>query len=333
MPKVSLIVPVYKAEAYIRECLNSICQQTFIDWECLLIDDGSPDNSGVICDEYALKDDRFKVFHKPNGGVSSARNLGLDKARGEWVTFVDSDDFISSTFIEGLYSPLARGEQVDFVHGGCTNWMDSKSNGINQAYEYYVGDDPKKVFQDLRGLAVSKLFRLEIVKSWSNGLSLCFDEKMKIAEDMAFTLDYILSIKRFAFVPEVGYYYRLDSNSSVTKSKKILPYDAELHSFKHLYASTIEFVKRNDLKFDFCKKRYSQRGNQLQNVILSLYRNKYSRKQRVKSIKTDFTLPELQMLDYASGNRIKFFLFLLIRVNASLFDILIFIFYKAKLVK
>lgn len=333
MPKISIIIPVFNAEHYICECLDSIEKQSFVDWECLLVDDGSLDNSGIICDRYALKDSRFRVFHKLNGGVSSARNYGLDKACGEWVTFIDSDDFISPTFIEGLYAPIANGEHLDFVHGGCTNWTNFKPSGINQSYEYFVGDEPGKIFEELRGLAVSKLFRLDFIKQKSKGLFLCFDEKMRIAEDMAFALDYILFVKRYAFVPEVGYYYRLDNMTSATKSKKITPYDVELHSFRHLYNSTIEFVKCHNLSLPFCKNRYSQRGSQLQNVILSLYRNNYPRAQRLKCMKTDFSYPELLMLKYVSCNWIKYLLFIILRLNLHLFDAIVFILYKIKLVK
>ena len=103
-PKISIIVPVYKVEQYLRRCLDSIVAQTFTDWECILIDDGSPDNSGRICDEYAEKDKRFRVFHQENVGVSAARNKGLDEARGEWIGFVDSDDWIEKEMYEYLYN-------------------------------------------------------------------------------------------------------------------------------------------------------------------------------------------------------------------------------------
>lgn len=94
MTKISVIVPVYKVEKYIGECINSILAQTFKDFELILVDDGSPDKSGEICDSYAKKDNRIKIFHKKNGGVSSARNFGIDKAVGEWLCFIDSDDTI-----------------------------------------------------------------------------------------------------------------------------------------------------------------------------------------------------------------------------------------------
>lgn len=99
---ISIIVPVYNAEKTLRQCVESILNQEFKNFELLLIDDGSKDNSPAICDYYSEKDERVKVFHKPNGGVSSARNLGLDNARGEWIAFVDSDDHISEGYFEDI---------------------------------------------------------------------------------------------------------------------------------------------------------------------------------------------------------------------------------------
>lgn len=123
MPKVSVIVPLYKAEKYIHRCVDSILAQTFTDWELLLIDDGSPDRSGEICDEYARKDNRIRVFHKKNGGVSSARNLGLDNMRGEYVTFVDADDWIDSNNASVCMSIIATNQldilQYSFKRIGC----------------------------------------------------------------------------------------------------------------------------------------------------------------------------------------------------------------------
>lgn len=103
-PKISVIVPVYNAEKYLQCCVDSILAQTFTDFELLLIDDGSRDRSGEICDEYARKDVRVKVFHKENGGASAARNLGLDHANGYYVAFVDSDDYLSAEYLHSFYN-------------------------------------------------------------------------------------------------------------------------------------------------------------------------------------------------------------------------------------
>lgn len=107
-PKISIIVPVYNVEKYIRRCLDSIAGQTFTDWECICVDDGTPDASGKICDEYAQKDGRFVVIHKENGGVSSARNVGLDVAKGEYVTFCDSDDWVEKEMLEVFYNTALK---------------------------------------------------------------------------------------------------------------------------------------------------------------------------------------------------------------------------------
>lgn len=104
--KISVIVPVFNTEKYLRLCVESILAQTYTNIEVLLIDDRSKDASGKICDEYALKDKRVKVFHKLNGGVSSARNFGLERATGKWITFVDSDDYIEKDYLITLRGVL-----------------------------------------------------------------------------------------------------------------------------------------------------------------------------------------------------------------------------------
>ena len=101
-PKISIIVPVYNVEKYIHKCINSILDQSLTEFELILVDDGSPDRSGEICDEYSKKDNRIKVIHKSNGGVSSARNIGIDKACGEYIGFVDPDDYIDVNMYERL---------------------------------------------------------------------------------------------------------------------------------------------------------------------------------------------------------------------------------------
>ena len=103
---ISVIVPVYNAEKYLCRCIDSILAQTYKDFELLLIDDGSKDSSGAICDEYAAKDSRVRVFHKENGGVGFARNVGLDHAQGDWVTFVDSDDWVDVCWLQWVMAEV-----------------------------------------------------------------------------------------------------------------------------------------------------------------------------------------------------------------------------------
>ena len=109
---ISVIVPIYNVENYLRMCLDSIQNQTYKNFECLLINDGSPDNSAEICREYAAKDSRFRYFEKENGGVSSARNLGIERSEGVYITFVDSDDWVEPDYLEVLYSIIVQ-EKAD----------------------------------------------------------------------------------------------------------------------------------------------------------------------------------------------------------------------------
>lgn len=113
--KLSIIVPVYKVETFLPECINSILGQEFTDFELILVDDGSPDHSGKICDEYAIKDRRIWVIHKANGGLSSARNAGLDIAMGEYVAFVDADDFLAPDFYSKAMKAIAHNPNIDLV--------------------------------------------------------------------------------------------------------------------------------------------------------------------------------------------------------------------------
>lgn len=103
-PKISIIIPIYNIERYLRQCIDSILAQTFTDYELLLIDDGSTDGCPTICDEYTEKDNRIRVFHKKNGGITSARNCGVDNANGEWIMHIDSDDWVEPTYVEELYN-------------------------------------------------------------------------------------------------------------------------------------------------------------------------------------------------------------------------------------
>lgn len=115
IPNVSIVIPVYKAEPYIEDCVQSILQQTFTDFELLLVDDGSPDNSGALCEELAAKDQRIKVFHKPNGGATSARKYGVEQATGEWIMFSDADDTMPNGALQDLCSH--NDGNVDIVAG------------------------------------------------------------------------------------------------------------------------------------------------------------------------------------------------------------------------
>lgn len=283
IPKISVIVPVYKAEKYLHKCVDSILAQTFNDFELLLVDDGSPDRSGEICDEYAAKDSRIKVFHKENGGVSSARNLGISKAIADWITFIDADDFIAPSFLENLYRPIEKGDKIDFVHAGCSNYCDGTIS-VNQSYAEKKDNTPAFLAVNLRGLIVSKLFNRHILQNHH----IVFDERVEIAEDMIFTFDYIQYVDYYVFLSEKGYYYRIDNMESATKCGKVRSYQAQYYGFKRLYNSVVEYVEIKDISRDKVCSRFINLGNELFNVLHTLYITHTERRVRLNHLKNDF---------------------------------------------
>lgn len=155
-PLITVIVPVYKAEAYLEKCVNSIKNQTYKNLEIILVDDGSPDNCGAMCDRYALEDSRIRVFHKENGGQSSARNLGLDNATGEYIGFVDSDDWIEPNMYEHLYELIFKNNAQIAVCGLQCDYIDGKIVYFNQQYPAHKNIQIFSKIDALRELTISR---------------------------------------------------------------------------------------------------------------------------------------------------------------------------------
>lgn len=208
-PKISIIVPVYKVENYLCRCVDSILAQTYTDFELLLINDGSPDNSGVICDEYAQKDNRVRVFRKENGGVSSARNLGLEKAQGEWIAFCDSDDYVTSNWLASF--EIAINEKLDFAIQGRYHIDDRKKEPKNILSQTGDTIDSKRKLiiditnQDVFGYLGDKFFRKDIIDKYH----ISFDEKIALWEDGVFIAKYLEYATSFACINNLGYCYIL----------------------------------------------------------------------------------------------------------------------------
>lgn len=225
MPLITIIVPVYNTEAYLPRCLDSILGQSFTDYELLLVDDGSTDGSGAICDSYAEKDKRVRVFHKENGGVSSARNLGIDNSQAEWLYFVDSDDELLPDGLKTLVDNIS--DDVDVAMGGFES-VDELGNVIREATEsvnlrlsrkesvitLYRGHGCCGYF--FLGYTWQRLFRKSLV-DWFN---LRFDTSIAIKEDTLFVMQYLRrssGITQFATQPIYCYYQRPNSAMEQTK--------------------------------------------------------------------------------------------------------------------
>lgn len=209
---ISIIVPVYKVEQYLPKCIESILAQTYQNWELLLIDDGSPDNSGNICDEYALKDSRIKVFHKVNGGVSSARNLGLEKSCGEWIWFVDSDDTIETNALHNINKHIkkADGSELCFYFG-MNKIQHFKTTVLSHARKrIFVSDFILRLlsYQVVTG-PVLYIYKKNCIKS------IKFDTTLRIGEDLCFHYLVMNANENMIIAqePEIIYNYVINPNS------------------------------------------------------------------------------------------------------------------------
>ena len=198
-----------------NKCIESIVNQTYENIEIILIDDGSNDNSGIICDEYAKKDNRIIVVHKENGGVSSARNKGLKIAKGEWISFVDADDWIEQTFCQTLLNKVTQ-EQADIALCGYNRITDNRIEKINannqevflNSNEYLVKSlNPQTGF----GFCHMKLIKKEVLKSIS------FNERIEVGEDALFNIQLSTYIKKAVFLKQPLYNYRINNQSVVKR--------------------------------------------------------------------------------------------------------------------
>lgn len=211
MPEISVIVPVYKVEAYLCRCVDSLLKQTFADFELILVDDGSPDRCPEICDEYARSDPRVHVIHKENGGLSSARNAGLDVAVGNWISFVDSDDWVSNHYLEYLYRAAREGNAELSI---CTFQKVTNEN--------VRADDVYQIVDVLDGVSSQhKLFDTEAenyIVSWGKLYRASLFSEVRFPfgkqhEDAFVTHLLLFKSNRIAKISTVAYYYyqRTDS--------------------------------------------------------------------------------------------------------------------------
>lgn len=218
----SLIVPVYKTEKYLRECLDSIVKQIGPKVECIIVDDGSPDNSPIICDKYADENQYVKVVHKQNGGLSSARNAGLDVAQGEWIWFIDSDDYIAEDAIITLLMMIEK-HRSDLY---CINYQKIGDNGKRVYNDYFFLENELKTFEDEAQKfwymtrefswmhdgweAYTRIYNRKIIED--NHLRFV-DTKKIFAEDLEFAFKYTIHCRSYYRACYVLYYYRTNPNS------------------------------------------------------------------------------------------------------------------------
>ena len=245
IPLISVIVPIYNIEKYLKRCVDSILNQSYSNIEIILVDDGSMDDSGVICDDYKKRDYRIKVIHKVNGGLSDARNVGIDIATGEYITCIDSDDFVSTFYLENLLRALQEGD-ADIS----TSWF----------IDYFEGDSIPEAIQvrkqEIEVLDIESFYKKMLLQ---DGVEVCAWGKLykrdlfqnirypvgKLYEDIPTIYKLVEKAKKIAVIPSVDYYYFQRENSIALAKFSIRKMDAINHmeQFKEFIAENYPNLK------------------------------------------------------------------------------------------
>lgn len=292
-PIVSIIVPVYNVEKYLNRCVDSIINQSYKDIEIILVNDGSTDNCGKIIDDYKNNDDRVKVIHKENGGLSDARNFGIDVAKGKYLMFIDSDDWVDDKYVETFLNVMIE-EKADLVIGKIKSVFNEKNIPINLKNRIMLSrvDAYRKMFLEDGSIisACAKMYKKELFDT------LRF-EKGKLYEDFLIFDKIIEGSNKIVYIDYLGYYYFIKSNS-ITRS--------------NFNPNRMVLIDKSKYYIEFCKCKYPILNNAaIRRYVVSCYNilasstldkkyNDYSRKIRKEIIKYNnliFKIPEFTRKD------------------------------------
>ena len=243
---VSIIVPVYNVETYLDECIQSIVSQTYKHWECILIDDGSTDQSGTICNTWAEKDARIKVIHQSNQGVSVARNTGFTHAIGEFITFIDSDDWIEKDYLTALTEHIVQNSSDLYVSGIIQDFKDGSNltyTPINQI-SFCLNSENVHHFIDLNRKHLlygptANLYRKSIIQEHN----IRFRTDLSYGEDLLFNYEYLEHVKNITCIDKAYYHYRIIGSNTLSSKLRQDQFETDYTQWKVLQS----FYKRKEL--------------------------------------------------------------------------------------
>lgn len=324
-PEISVIVPVYNVEQYLSKCIDSILSQTFTDFELLLIDDGSPDRCGEICDEYAKKDERIRVFHQENAGVSYARNKGLQYAEGQYVAFIDPDDYVTSVYLEELYEllPADRSKQGVVTCGFKELLPDGSFRTVHVPEQIILPFDYSRVLTELIKKKVAypwaKLYDSRLIKRHG----IMFIPTISVLEDMLFMLDYLDYSDFLIISDQSNYVYRVGYSMN-TLSTRIGDFRSEYAVFANYLARVYKYKKTYKLKDSSLTMVWDSLTVIFHRILLAIYKkeNQYSRKERIAFLRQLLLSDKSWIKEHFSPQykADKFSKFLLVNVGAVAFD-------------
>lgn len=305
---ISVIIPVYNVEKYLHECVDSVLRQTYKNLEIILVDDGSTDSSGKICDEYAEKDNRIIVIHKKNEGPSKTRNAGLERATGKYIYFLDSDDYIENNALELLFN-IAESNQADLVFFDARSFSDNGAE-INQGYVVNGTYETKSGYEILTELHRNKDYHCSVVllfinRTFLNINNIRFLESAYCSEDMLFTYKVFCSSEKTAQCKNTLYYRRYRTNSIVTSKKS----QRHFRSCRDVYGEIRDYSEKIGKSGDYMATEYTVRcAYNALNVYKKLSKNdKKLCKDEYKNLKKDilsrnaFGNPALKMRCYGTA--------------------------------
>jgi exopolysaccharide biosynthesis predicted pyruvyltransferase EpsI/GT2 family glycosyltransferase len=280
--KVSVIIPIYKVELYIRRCIESIIAQTYHNLEIILVDDGSPDNCPFICDEYARIDQRIRVIHKPNGGLSDARNAGLKIFTGDYVYFFDGDDYIENNLIEiALHNAVTTSADLVIFNYYRVDENDNLLSTSNFRTGTYEIEDHNRVDYMVNNLAKysvgweawNRLYKADIIRKYD---LFFWDNKLIFAEDFGFSLNFALHVNKITCISNVLYYYLIRENSIMSKAVKEPRLSASLALSKLLEEKIATSFKHTMIHKEFPILFYSIMYEQLRGATIDNYKKSIS---------------------------------------------------------
>ena len=272
---ISVVIPVYNAAPYLSRSVEAVQNQIYDNWELILIDDGSVDNSGLICDEFSQIDKRIHVFHQPNGGASSARNTGIENASGKYLCFIDADDFVTPQYLNGLLEDIELEENIGLVIQGTHKII---PNGTSQDYipqkkMCYLRDDNRLYYSLYQYLGpVSKLFRRDIIEEQH----LRFNTKLVVAEDYDFLLRYLFYVDKIHVSDKANYFIYSHEGSL---SSRIYSFEQEYTVYHNAYDLATTYNDRYNQGEWFSFPSFL-----LCRTLFSNYLNVYGRKQRMEHL-------------------------------------------------
>ncbi|SMC98083.1 glycosyltransferase family 2 protein [Sporomusa malonica] len=313
MPVISVIVPVYKAERHLIKCIDSILAQTFSDFELILVDDGSPDSCPGVCDQYREKDTRVKVIHQNNSGVSIARNVGIYHAQGDYIVFVDSDDYVGKTYLERLY----KGYELEADIAICgyytvyNNQRDLACIDETLPAEYLgvIKDCFKNIIKNrLLYSPWNKMYKLKIIKE----NHILFDPNMSLGEDLCFNIAYLYFCNN-CFLCNLPLYHYIKSNSSLSRITSISYFTIQ----KHLYTVIEEFICKKNIDYDLSNEIGSLLNDTIGSLaILKNNSNKHLIKVQMRKILQDYLVKKYTEKIPSNINLAKILTYLLLKTQS-----------------